>query len=274
MAVRNCFGSPVRGHSPNCHLGCALEFIRGKRFGWFMFIGHFAVGFGLKRMAPRVSLALLIASAVWADILWTGFLLLGWEHARISLGDTRWTPLDLYDYPCSHSLLFLAFWATALAILYRVYRADTFGAAAIWLGVVSHWLLDWITHRPDMPLYPNGAKHGLGLWNSIPGTLVVELLLFAAGVWLYATCTRPRDRIGRTAFWIYAAVLLSLYIGDRFTAPPGTIRELALSGLIATTVLLAWPWWFDRHRAPLHSLPSNTRPSAQDPASPLCYYSR
>ena len=156
-----------------------------------MFIGHFGVGFGLKRMAPRVSLGLLIAATVWADILWTVFLLLGWEHARISIGNTRWTPLDLYDYPCSHSLIFMALWATALALAYRACRSDTIGAVAIWIGVVSHWLLDWLTHRPDMPFYPNGPKHGLGLWNSIPGTLVVELVLFVGGVLLYSRCTRP-----------------------------------------------------------------------------------
>jgi membrane-bound metal-dependent hydrolase YbcI (DUF457 family) len=213
-----------------------------------MFIGHFGVGFGLKRIAPRVSLALLIAATVWADILWTVFLLAGWEHARISVGDTRWTPLELYDYPCSHSLLFLVLWATALALVYRAYRADLLGAIAIWLSVVSHWVLDWVTHRPDMPLYPGGTKYGLGLWNSIAGTLLVELPLFVVGVWFYARSTRARDGIGRYAFWAYVAVLLMLYVGDRFSGPPESIREIAVTGLVATLVMLAWPWWFDRHR--------------------------
>ncbi|MGB2664645.1 MAG: metal-dependent hydrolase [Candidatus Acidiferrum sp.] len=216
-----------------------------------MFIGHFGVGFGLKRMAPRISLGLLIAATVWADILWTVFLLLGWEHARVSIGDTRWTPLDLYDYPCSHSLIFMALWATALALAYRACRSDITGAVAIWIGVVSHWVLDWLTHRPDMPLYPNGPKHGLGLWNSIPGTLVVELVLFVGGVLLYSRGTRPRDPIGRYGFWSYVAVLLVLYIGDRFSSPPQGIKSMAVSGLIATLVLIAWPWWFDRHRESL-----------------------
>ena len=218
-----------------------------------MFIGHFGVGFGLKRMAPRVSLGLLIAATVWADILWTVFLLLGWEHARISIGNTRWTPLDLYDYPCSHSLIFMTLWATALALAYRACRSDRIGAVAIWIGVVSHWVLDWITHRPDMPLYPNGPKHGLGLWNSIPGTLVVELILFAGGVLLYSRCTRPRDPSAATVFGAtrYAAVLLILYVGDRFSSPPQGIKSMAVSGLIATLVLIAWPWWFDRHRESL-----------------------
>jgi membrane-bound metal-dependent hydrolase YbcI (DUF457 family) len=219
-----------------------------------MFIGHFGVGFGLKRMAPRVSLALLIMATVWADILWTVFLLLGWEHARISVGETRWTPLELYDYPCSHSLLFMALWATALAIVYRAYRADLAGMLAIWIGVVSHWGLDWLTHRPDMPLYPNGPKYGLGLWNSIMGTLIVELVLFAVGVVLYVWSTRARDRVGRYAFWAYVSFLLLLYVGDRFSPPPETIGEVAVTGLVATIVLVLWPWWFDRHREPVSTV--------------------
>jgi membrane-bound metal-dependent hydrolase YbcI (DUF457 family) len=216
-----------------------------------MFIGHFGVGFALKRIAPRASLALLIMATVWADILWTAFLLLGWEHARISVGDTLWTPLDLYDYPCSHSLLFMALWATALAVVYRAFRPDLLGAIAVWVAVVSHWVLDWLTHRPDMPLYPGGLKHGLGLWNSISGTLVVELTIFLVGVGLYAWCTRAKDWVGRLGFWGYVAALLLLYVGDRFSGPPASMKELAISGLVGILVLIGWPWWFDRHREPV-----------------------
>jgi membrane-bound metal-dependent hydrolase YbcI (DUF457 family) len=216
-----------------------------------MFIGHFGVGFGLKRFAPRVSLALLIAATVWADILWTIFLLIGWEHARISVGITRWNALDLYDFPWSHSLLFLALWGIALAVIYRVYRADMAGAIAVWIGVVSHWVLDWLTHRPDMPLYPNGPKFGVSLWNSIPGTLVVEVPIYVIGVWLYATCTRARDRIGRYAFGGYVVALLLLYVADRFSPEPENMQGVAISGLVLIFVLVLWPWWFDRHRDPV-----------------------
>jgi membrane-bound metal-dependent hydrolase YbcI (DUF457 family) len=103
-----------------------------------MFIGHFGVGFGLKRMAPRTSLAALMAAVAWADILWTAFLLLGWERVRISVGDTKWAPLDLYDYPWSHSLLMMVVWGAVLALAYRARRSDAAGAWAIAIGVVSH----------------------------------------------------------------------------------------------------------------------------------------
>ncbi len=213
-----------------------------------MFIGHFAVGFAAKKFAPRTNLALLIAAPCFLDLLWPFFLLLGWEHVRIDPGNTRFTPLDLYDFPWSHSLLMSVVWATVFALIYHLVARYWPGTIVIWIGVVSHWVLDWITHRPDMPLYPGGARYGLGLWNSIAGTLVVELLMFGVGVWLYARTTRARDRIGQYAFFAYVALLLVLYIGDRFSPPPASVAELAWTGIVAEVILLLWAWWFDHHR--------------------------
>jgi membrane-bound metal-dependent hydrolase YbcI (DUF457 family) len=143
-----------------------------------MFIGHFAVGFAAKRFAPRSSEAVLLAAPLLADILWPVFLLLGWEQVRIDPGNTRYTPLDFVSYPWSHSLLMLCVWASVFSGIYYEITRYRAGAIAIWIGVVSHWVLDWVTHRPDMPLYPGGARYGLGLWNSIAGTMLVEFLMF------------------------------------------------------------------------------------------------
>jgi membrane-bound metal-dependent hydrolase YbcI (DUF457 family) len=215
-----------------------------------MFIGHFAVGFASKRFAPRANLAVLIAAPLFLDMLWPIFLLLGWEHVRIDPGNTLFTPLDLDYYPWSHSLLMSMLWATVFALIYHRMTSYGPGTIAIWIGVVSHWILDWITHRADMPLYPGGPLFGLGLWNSIPGTLFVELLIFAVGVGLYAWTTRARDRIGQYAFWSYVGLLLALYIGDRFSPPPSNVGEIAWAGIVAEAILIPWAWWFDRHREP------------------------
>ena len=213
-----------------------------------MFIGHFAVGFGAKRFAPRASLAALLAAPLFLDLLWPVFVLLGWEHVRIDPGNTRYTPLDLYDYPWSHSLLMSVVWASAFALIYYGVARFRAGAIAIWIGVVSHWVLDWVTHRPDMPLYPGGPKFGLGLWNSIAGTMIVEIGMMAVGVWLYIRTTRQRDRIGRYAFAAYVGLLLVLYIGDRFSGPPPSVAAVAWSGVVAAMLLIPWAWWFDHHR--------------------------
>src|SRR5712671_4244163 len=132
-----------------------------------MFIGHYAVGFAAKRAAPNASLGPLMAAPVLLDLLWPIFLLLGWEHVRIDPGNTAFTPLAFDSYPISHSLLMAVVWAVVFVLLTR--RVST-RQASLWiaLAVVSHWVLDWITHGPDLPLLPRlGPKVGLGLWNSV-----------------------------------------------------------------------------------------------------------
>src|ERR1700690_1238196 len=111
-----------------------------------MFIGHFAVGFAGKRLAPRTDVALLIAAALFLDILWPIFVLLGWEQVRIDPGNTRYTPLDFVYYPWSHSLLMSMLWATLFALGYYAATRYRPGALMIWILVVSHWILDWVSH--------------------------------------------------------------------------------------------------------------------------------
>ena len=222
-----------------------------------MFIGHFAVGFAAKKFAPRTQLSLLLAAPLLSDMLWPIFLALGWEHVRIVPGITRFNSYDLYDFPWSHSLLMCVAWATAFSAGYYAVTRYRAGAMAISIGVISHWLLDWITHIPDMPLYPGGGPHlGLGLWNHVAATMTAEILMLLVGVFLYASATRARDRIGKYAFLVYALVLFLLFISDRFGGQPApaTAGEAAhaifLPSIIAETVFLAWAWWFDHHRIP------------------------
>jgi membrane-bound metal-dependent hydrolase YbcI (DUF457 family) len=224
-----------------------------------MFIGHFGVGFALKRVAPRTSLGVLIAAPQVLDLLWPWFLLLGWERVRIDPGNTAVTPLAFDSYPISHSLLMAAVWGLALALLYIQFgKANGTGAGAtyrrrvaVWLAiaVVSHWVFDWITHRPDMPIVPwSDTKVGLGLWNSVPGTVIVEAVIYAAGVWIYARTTRARDRMGAINFWIYVVVLAAIYAGNLLGPPPPDPRSLALVA-IGLWLFPLWAAWVDRHRS-------------------------
>ena len=214
-----------------------------------MFIGHFAVGFASKKLARRSNVAIFLAAASFLDLLWPVFLLLGWEQVRMNPGVTNFKKLDFTYYPWSHSLLMSVVWATAFALVYYLISRYRAGAITVWICVISHWVLDWITHRPDMPLYPGGrGRYGLGLWNSVAGTMSVELAMFVFGVWIYARVTRVRDRVGRFAFWAYVTLLLLLYVGDRFGGMPASASEIAWTGIIATFILLIWAWWFDAHR--------------------------
>lgn len=145
-----------------------------------MFIGHFGIGFGLKRVAPVVSLGTLFLAAQFVDLLWPTLLLLGVERVAIAPGITEVTPLDFTHYPISHSLLMSVVWMVLFASLYWALKKSVRGAVVCSLAVLSHWVLDLVTHRPDLPLCPGGVgKVGLDLWSSLPGTLLVELGLFA-----------------------------------------------------------------------------------------------
>ena len=114
--------------------------------------------------------------------------------------------------------------------------------------VISHWFLDWITHRPDMPLYPGSGTFGLGLWNSVPATLAIELPMYATGLWIYARTTRSRDAKGRWGFWTLAAFLAVVYVGNILGPPPPSVLAVWTSAIAGGAILVAWIWWVDRHR--------------------------
>ena len=166
-----------------------------------MFIGHFGIALAAKRAAPRTSLGVLVAAAQLLDLIWPPLVLAGIEKVRIEPGNTRFTPLDFESYPWSHSLLMAALWSIVAAAAYWAAKRYRRGALVIGLAVFSHWLLDFITHRPDLPLYPGSRVYaGLGLWNSVPATIIVEGAIFALGVWLYAASTRSKDKYGSGGF--------------------------------------------------------------------------
>jgi hypothetical protein len=207
-----------------------------------VFLGHFAVGLVGRRFTPAVSLGTWFLAVQFVDLIWPFFLLAGLEHVRIAPGITAFTPLDFYDYPITHSLVGGVVWALLLAVTSRgVYRN---GRTALLLagGVLSHWVLDAVAHRPDMPVFPSGPYVGLGLWNSIPATLVVELTLFLAALAFYVRGRRPG-----VGFWAMVVVLFVSYAGAAFGPPPPDVRTLAFSAL-AVWLFVSWAWWVDRGR--------------------------
>ena len=214
-----------------------------------MFVGHFGLAFGARKAAPAVSLAALFAACQLADLLWPTLVLLGCERVEIQPGATKFTPLNFVSYPYSHSLLALCVWGVAFGAIYAALRRARVSAfMTIALLVVSHWLLDYVTHRPDMPMTIGGADRvGLGLWNSIPGTLAVELGVFAIGVGLYLRATAPRDRIGSFGLWALVAFMLIVYIAAAFGPPPPSAAAVAWSAQ-AMWLLVIWAYWVDNHR--------------------------
>ncbi len=214
-----------------------------------MFIGHFAIGLGAKRFVPVVSLGTLFLAVQFADLLWPTLVLLGVEYFEIAPGITTVTPLDFISYPYSHSLVMLLLWGVVFAGVYFLANRERRVAALILVALVlSHWLLDVATHRPDMPLTIGGEQRlGFGLWNSLPATIVVEMAMFIAGTALYLRATKASDGIGKYAFWGLIVFLTVVYAGNLFGPPPPDTLAVTWSAQGLWLVVL-WGYWIDRHR--------------------------
>jgi hypothetical protein len=213
-----------------------------------MFLGHMAVGLGGKKYAPHVSLGTLFMAAQFLDLLFALLVVLGIEHVRIAPGITAVSPFDLYDYPYSHSLAGAIVCATLFGVIYYWIRRSRKGAVVLGGVVLSHWVLDLITHRPDMPLAPGvNAYFGWGLWNSFYGSLIVELLLFALGINYFLRTSRAKDKTGVFAFWALMVFLVVIAFAGYYGPPPADIRAMKYTGMSAWLFVL-WGYWIDRHR--------------------------
>jgi membrane-bound metal-dependent hydrolase YbcI (DUF457 family) len=214
-----------------------------------MFLGHFGVGFGAKAAAPKVSLGTLFLAAQFIDLLWPTLLLFGIERVNIRTDGKQYPPLDFVYYPFSHSLLAVIVWAMLFAAVYYFIRRDRASAVVLGLAVISHWVLDLIVHYPDLPLYPGGSSLlGFAIWSSPILEMVLELSIFALGVWLYLRTTKAIDATGRWALWSLLAVLVTIHLANTIGAPPPSVTALAWVGQ-AQWLLVAWGYWVDRHRA-------------------------
>jgi len=226
-----------------------------------MFLGHFAVAFAARPQAGTVSLGTLFLACQLADLVWPVLVLAGVERVEIDPGNTAVTPLAFVFYPYSHSLTALAGWGLLVAAIVRRGRV----AGLLVAVVISHWILDVVAHRADMPLtFDNTTRLGFGLWQSVPATIAVEGALFGLATLWYARTTRPRDRTGTRALAGLVAFLVVIYVASLFGPPPPNVTTVAVSAL-AMWLLVAWAYWIDRHRDVRGPRSTGDRPEGDRP---------
>ena len=200
-------------------------------------------------MDKQVPLAAAVAAAFALDLIWPILLLLGVETVRINPGDTAFTALAFDSYPWSHSLLIVLGWSLAAAFVARRFLGTWRAAAVIGTLVLSHWILDFVTHRPDLPIWPGGPLAGLGLWNSVPGTIALEAAILAAGLALYTSATTRRDRTGRWSLVGLVALPSLIWVTQPWTPLPPSSEAVAWGALILW-LLPPWAVWIEKHRTP------------------------
>jgi membrane-bound metal-dependent hydrolase YbcI (DUF457 family) len=219
-----------------------------------MFAGHFGMGFGLKRAAPALSLGWLFLAVNFVDIVWSGLVLLGVERVAIDPGNTAVTPLDFFDYPYTHSLVATLAWIALTYAVVRLFgRADpvhrTRYALILALAVGSHFLLDLITHRPDLPLWPGSSDYlGLGLWRSVTLTGILEMTILFVGFGVYLSATKARSKWGRIGPWVLVSLLAVVQLSNYFGPPPPSVTAIGVVGLLGQLLLVALAFSVDRGR--------------------------
>ena len=206
-----------------------------------MFIGHFSAAFvaaAASRRAP--SLTALFVGAQLVDWGFFTFSLIGLEKMRIVPGITAMNPLDLYFMPYTHSLLGTAVWGFAFALVALVKWRDVVAAVIGFLVVMSHWVLDLVTHRPDLTVAGGQHKIGLGLWDHPLPTISLELALIF-GSFLYFI-RRTRGPIVPPL--ILLGVLLAMQALNWFGPPPveagPALYLTSLAAFLILTLIAGW----------------------------------
>lgn len=213
-----------------------------------MFLAHFGVALAAKKVVPTVSLGTLILSAQWLDLLWPSLLLLNVEKVVIDPGNTKVTPLDFIHYPYSHSLLLVTCWALVASLLHYFFMRKKRAAIVIGVLVLSHWVLDLIVHRPDLPLYPGiSPLLGFGLWNSVVITVILETAIFFTGLYFYMQVTTPKTKRGFYSLWTLVVILYSIFLLNLFGPLPPDVQSIAWAGHLQW-LFVALGFWVDYNR--------------------------
>jgi hypothetical protein len=215
-----------------------------------MFIGHYGPSFAIKAIRPAIPLWLFFIAVQLVDIAWAILVFLGIEKVRIVPGITASNPLDLYYMPYTHSLVAAGLWAMAAIVLCKPLRGVRNWSAAAWMGaaVFSHWVLDWLVHRPDLPLYDDTMKVGLGIWNYPAIALALEALLLFGGMIMYLRRTQAINAIGRLGPPVFGILMLAIQAYIFFGPPPASPGAAAITALVSYVVFAAVAHWLDRQR--------------------------
>lgn len=214
-----------------------------------MFLAHYAVSFAAKKVVPRASLGLLVLAGQWLDLIWPIFVLRGLEWFSVDPGITRFTPLNFEHYPYSHSLLAVLGWSVLLGGIVFAAKREWKIAAMTALLVSSHWFLDYLVHRPDLPLTIGGqTKLGLGLWNHVAVTVLLEIVLFVGGVVLYVRSTKARDGVGLLQLSAFITLLAVTFVMNALGPPPDDTKVIAWASM-TLWILPLWAWRLDRRRS-------------------------
>lgn len=206
-----------------------------------MFIGHFAPAMTAAAASSRApGLGTLFIGAQLVDWAFFTFAIFGIEHMRIDPQATVMVPYDLYHMPYTHSMLATGVWSVMFGLLIFALTRRVVAGVLAGMVVLSHWVLDWLTHRPDLTLAGGELTYGLGLWNYPSVAIPLELGITLGAFYWYLK--RTRGPIGPPM--VLMALLLLFQAINWFAPPPEAVSlGMYLQALIAFGVTAAVARW-------------------------------
>jgi hypothetical protein len=217
-----------------------------------MFVGHYSVAFAARSDTNKIPLWVLFVAVQLLDFLWAPFVLLGIEKVRIVPGITATNPLDLYYMPYTHSLIGALAWSGLAFAIYRVAagaKASRAAALLVGLAVFSHWILDLIVHRPDLAIYDDTLKVGLGLWNYRAVEFWLEVALLAGGILVYLKRNTVASKARNFGIILFGLLLILIQAGSTFVSRPiSSGRAVAVTALIFYTLFAGIAFLLEKQR--------------------------
>jgi hypothetical protein len=187
--------------------------------------GHFGLAAGVKARQPAVPLWALMLATQWLDVVFVPLFVAKIETIEVIGGGKPGYGNGIIHADYTHSLV----GALVLALIFALPAGLRWGRrAAVVLGAVvfSHWLLDLLVHRHDMPLLPgappDALRFGFGLWRWPLVTAAAELALVLWGGFAYLRAAvgvaRAQDpsrlrRARAAGITVLAAGLVTLALG-------------------------------------------------------------
>lgn len=133
-------------------------------------INHAATALVIKRLYGTVPMIWILISVQVMELLWVVLNFIGLERTTTDREVRYVGNIHLSEMPYSHSVVTMSGAAImSWLVLSQVFSRQDIGIA-FGLGIVSHLILDLITHDRDIPLAPfiKGPKFGLGLYARLP----------------------------------------------------------------------------------------------------------
>jgi membrane-bound metal-dependent hydrolase YbcI (DUF457 family) len=209
-----------------------------------LFIGHWAPAFLAATNPKAPKLGTLFAAGQLVDLAFFSFVIVDVEHMRLRPGISVMNPMDLYDMPYTHSLAAAAVWALVFGLAILVWQRSRSAAIFGGLVVLSHWFLDLLVHVPDLTLWGQPPKLGLGLWSFPAIAIPLELGLTFGAAYIFFRKTKPVSKSSGLAMALLMLGLMIIQAVNWFGPPPSgdpsRTAPMVLGIYLAMILLALW----------------------------------